>query len=189
MAKRLGYRSRAAFKILAIHERFRIFRRGDTVLDLGAAPGGWSQVALEHVAPGRVIAVDIQDMEPMPGLMTITGDIFSEDTLMRLKDIAQGGVDVVLSDMAPNISGAYSYDHARSVALAERAKDISTALLSEGGRFVVKVFAGDMLEGYASSLERAFRSVRIHKPQASRASSSEVYVICRGFTGRGRSTL
>jgi 23S rRNA (uridine2552-2'-O)-methyltransferase len=184
-AKREGYRSRAAFKLLEINERFRLFRPNDTVLDLGAAPGGWSQVAIDAVDPGSVIAVDLDRIDNIPGVVSIRGDIFSDETVEKVASACTGSFDVVLSDMAPNISGAYSTDHARSIALAERARDIAFRLLKRSGRFVVKVFDGDLLWALLESLRSRFKRVQVHKPRASRKGSSEIYVVCIGYVKEG----
>lgn len=183
-AKRQGYRSRAAFKLIEINERFGLFRPGETVLDLGAAPGGWSQVAIDAVDPGTVISVDIDRIEGIPGVTTIRGDAFSDEIVERIASLCPKGVNVIVSDMAPNISGAYSTDHARSVALAERARDVAFMLLRPNGKFVAKVFDGDLLKRYLDSLRERFKRVHVHKPRASRRGSSEVYVVCLGFSSK-----
>ncbi len=180
LAKRKGYRSRAAFKLIQINERFYILKEGFVVLDLGAAPGGWSQVAKRMVGEnGRVIGVDINPMR-VPGVEFIRGDIFSQDTVQRIKEMVDE-VDVIISDMAPKISGVHSWDHARSVELGERAFEMAKIFLKDGGHMVVKVFQGDMLHGFRRKLERNFDLVKVHKPHASTPSSAETYVICKRF--------
>ena len=182
-AKAQGYRSRAAFKLIEINDRFGIFRRGDCVLDLGASPGGWSQVAIDAVMPGKVVAVDLEPMERIRGVISIQCDVLSDQIFEKLTSISPDGFDAIISDMAPNISGAYSTDHARSIALAERARDISLKLLKPGGKFVAKLFDGDLRKSFIESLRPRFRRVHTFRPQASRKSSSELYIVCLGFLG------
>ncbi|MBI4392246.1 MAG: RlmE family RNA methyltransferase [Euryarchaeota archaeon] len=181
-AKREGYRSRAAYKLLAINERFEIFRPGFCVVDLGAAPGGWSQVAKELVAPdGRVVGVDLQRIDPEEGCVFLRGDVTKPEVEEEVRKAAGASVDVVLSDMSPNISGHYETDHARSVHLAETALLVATRLLRPGGRLVVKVFEGDLFQDYVKLVEAKFSKVRTHRPPATRESSSEIYVIAKRF--------
>lgn len=180
-AKREGFRSRASYKLSEIDARFRIMRRGDTVIDLGAAPGGWSQVAVAAVGPGNVVAVDRRPMEPIEGVRFLQMDVFTPELVAEIA--ASGMADLVLSDMAPDITGAYSMDHARSVHLAERVLDLLPSLLRPGGRAVVKVFQGDLFEDLLARYRSAFRRVRCFSPRASRRSSSETYMICLGFRG------
>ncbi len=179
-AKKRGYKSRASFKLLQINDRFYIIRRGYTVLDLGAAPGGWSQVALKIVGEeGRVIAVDIKPVK-LRGVEYIRGDVYSDETLKKIKEKAEN-VDVVLSDMSPKISGISSWDHARSIDLAERALFVAENVLRERGNFVVKVFQGDMLNLYLKKCRERFEMVKVHKPKASNRESAEIYVVCKRF--------
>lgn len=182
LAKKMNYRSRASFKIMQIDDRFGIFKEGDRVVDLGAAPGGWLQVAQERVGEkGYVIGVDLRPIKPMPGITTIVGDITDDATMKRLLDMFQGQADVILSDMAPNIGGHYSTDHARSINLCMYAVDVCDRILKKGGKLVMKVFYGDMFNDLKAQLEGRFASVKVHSPDASRPTSSEVYVICKGF--------
>jgi 23S rRNA (uridine2552-2'-O)-methyltransferase len=180
-AQREGLRSRAAFKLVYLDDRFRILRPGAHVLDLGAAPGGWSVVARERVGPrGRVVAVDPRRMEPIDGV-----DIFrstAEDPLL-VHRLGAEQFDVILSDMSPRISGAYSTDHARSVTLAAEALRVAEKWLRTGGTLVAKVFAGDMLDELVASWRGRFRRVDRTKPPASRLPSSEMYLIGRGYLG------
>jgi len=179
-AKRLGYKSRASFKLLQINQKFYIIRRGYTVLDLGAAPGGWSQVALEIVGDeGMVIAVDLKPVK-VRGVSFIRGDVYEEETLKRIREKVDY-VDVVLSDMSPKISGISSLDHARSIDLAERALYIAEKMLRERGHMVVKVFQGDMLKDFVKKCKGGFEMVKVHKPKASSPESPEVYVVCKRF--------
>ncbi|MCQ5375258.1 MAG: RlmE family RNA methyltransferase [Methanomassiliicoccales archaeon] len=181
-AKELNYRSRAAFKLKQIDQRFRILRRGATVVDLGAAPGGWLQVAKESVgSEGIVVGVDLQPILPIEGVTTIRGDIRSEKTVEKVLSVIGGRADVVLSDMSPNISGNYSTDHARSVELCEHALEFAKKSLKDGGSMVVKIFQGDLLKDYLRRVRKSFLDVKLHSPKASRPTSSEIYVIARGF--------
>ncbi len=183
LAKRKGYRSRAAFKLLQINDRFYILKRGYVVLDLGAAPGGWSQVAKKLVGEeGRVIAVDINPVR-VEGVEFIRGDVFSNETIEKIKS-AVDEVDVLLSDMAPKISGVQSWDHGRSIELAERAHQLAKIFLRDGGHMVIKVFQGDMLHILKNKLRKDFDMVKVHKPKASTPSSSETYIVCKRFKGQ-----
>jgi 23S rRNA (uridine2552-2'-O)-methyltransferase len=182
LAKKLNYRSRASFKLMQIDDRFGIFREGDSVVDLGASPGGWLQVAKGRVGEkGKVVGVDLVHIKPLDRVVTIIGDITEDSTMRELMEVVGGKVDVVLSDMAPNIGGSYSTDHARSVHLCMHAVEVSDRVLRKGGRMVVKVFMGDMMDSLVKELESRFVSVKIHSPAASRDSSSEVYIISKGF--------
>ncbi|MEM2869392.1 MAG: RlmE family RNA methyltransferase [Thermoplasmata archaeon] len=185
MAKRERYRSRAAYKLLQLQERFGVIRPGDVVVDLGASPGGWSQVAASLAGPlGLVVAVDRARMAPLEGVFFVRGDLRSPSTRERVMEaLGTRLADVVISDMSPHISGNYSIDHARSIELCEAALSFARQCLRRGGGFVAKVFEGDMFREFLKKLERDFRSCRAHHPPASRKSSSEVYVVCRGFKG------
>lgn len=183
-AKSLDYRSRAAFKLKQIDEKFRILKRGSTVVDLGAAPGGWLQVAKEAVGPGgTVVGLDLQPIEPIEGVITLQGDIRLDETVQELIALMRGKADVILSDMSPNISGNYPMDHARSVELCENALAFAVKVLKRGGGLVMKVFEGDMLQDLLSEVKRRFAEVKLHGPKASRSSSSEIYIIARDFRG------
>ncbi|NYT12444.1 MAG: RlmE family RNA methyltransferase [Methanomassiliicoccales archaeon] len=181
-AKQMDYRSRAAFKLKQIDNKFHLLREGYRVVDLGAAPGGWLQVAKEAVGPsGKVVGVDLQTIPPIDGVETIRGDLRKEETVGRLLAALEGEADVVLSDMSPNISGHYSTDHARSVGLVETALSIAKVTLRPGGSFLAKVFEGDMIRDLRRVVESCFKEVKLHSPKASRSSSSEIYIIARGF--------
>ena len=169
-----GYPSRAAYKLFEINNRFRILKKGFTVVDLGASPGGWSQVAYELCKGGIVIAVDLKPVD-IPGVEYIQGDITKD---IDFGDI-EGETDVVLSDASPNLSGHWSYDHARSIELASAAGDIARRLLRPGGNFVVKVFQGDFFKEYMDGLKGDFSFVKGHSPKASRKPSAEMYVVCK----------
>jgi 23S rRNA (uridine2552-2'-O)-methyltransferase len=182
-----GMRSRAAYKLQQLAERDKLLKPGMTVVDLGAAPGGWSQVAGRIAGEtGRVVAVDLLDMTPVAGVTFIRGD-FGEDAVLAEVEraIGGGGVDLVLSDMAPNISGVASVDQARSVGLAELALDFAVNHLKPQGNFLVKVFQGSGFEALVADIRRKFVQVMIRKPEASRSRSSEVYVVAKGLKARG----
>jgi 23S rRNA (uridine2552-2'-O)-methyltransferase len=184
-AKSEGYRSRSAYKLLQINERYKIISKKDTVVDLGAAPGGWSQVASEIAgSEGLVVGVDIQRIEPISGVTFIRGDMTKPETINKILSIVNQA-DVVISDMSPNITGNYSMDHARSIDLAERALEFSKSPLNPGGNVLIKVFMGDLYEDYLDKLLSSFEFMKAHSPKASRKQSSEIYVIGKGFRGSG----
>jgi 23S rRNA (uridine2552-2'-O)-methyltransferase len=183
LAKKLDYRSRASFKLIQMDDRFGIFEEGDSVIDLGASPGGWLQVAKERVGNGIVIGVDLRPIRPIDGVVTIIGDITAEETMNELLEKLGGKADVVLSDMAPNIGGHYSTDHARSVHLCTYAIDVADRVLKKNGIMVIKVFMGDMFPTIKDEMEKRFHIVKVHEPEATRSTSSEVYVIAGGFKG------
>lgn len=178
-AKSEGFRSRAAFKLKEIADRDRLLRPGMTVVDLGAAPGGWSQVAAGAVTPGgRVIALDLLEMAPVREVTFIQGDFHEESVLARLEDALSGGSpDLVLSDIAPNLTGIAAVDQARTLGLAERALDFARRRLKPDGAFLVKLFQGAEYESFLAEMRRAFREVQVRKPKASRDRSSEVYLL------------
>ncbi len=174
-----GLRSRAAFKLAYLADRFPLFRPGHRVLDLGAAPGGWAIVARDRVGPGgEVVAVDVRSIEAIPGVRTVRGRVGDPRLLARL---GPGPFDAVLSDLSPRISGAYATDHARSVALAEEASRVAEHVLAPGGSFLAKLFDGDLAGGLADRLGRSYATVRRTKPPASRSASSELYLVALGF--------
>ncbi|MDR0522838.1 MAG: RlmE family RNA methyltransferase [Candidatus Methanoplasma sp.] len=182
LAKKLDYRSRASFKLMQLDDRFGIFREGSSVVDLGASPGGWLQVARERVGErGKVVGVDLRPIRPIEGVETIVGDITDAGTMAELLRRFGGRADAVLSDMAPNIAGHYSTDHARSVELCMFAVDVCDRILKRDGACVMKVFMGDMADSLLRELERRFQHVKVTSPDASRDTSSEVYVVCKGF--------
>lgn len=178
-ARRSGYRSRAAWKLVALDEREGLLRPGMTVVDLGAAPGGWTQYAAERVAPGgRVIALDLLPMEPVAGATFIQGDFREEDALRALERSLEGGrADLVLSDMAPNISGVNAVDQPRAMHLAELALEFALQWLNEGGALLVKLFQGEGFDAYLARLRREFGRVTLRKPPASRPRSREIYAL------------
>jgi len=182
-AKRVGYRARSAFKLKQIQEKFRILKEGNTVIDLGAAPGGWSQVAKEIVGErGIVIGIDLSPIKPIKSITFLQGDMTKYGSLGELISITgDKKADVVLSDMSPDISGNYSVDHTRSIFLSEHALITAETLLKPGGNFVCKVFSGEDLQYFVKKVDEKFRSVRRFAPVASRKSSSEIYIIAKSF--------
>lgn len=184
-AKSEGWRARAAYKLMEIDDKDKLLRPGMVVVDLGAAPGSWSQVANKRVGEsGRVFALDLLPMEPIAGVEFMQGDFHDEEFVERFEEMLGGRqVDLVISDIAPNISGIPSSDQARSVYLAELALDFAQKHLVAGGRFLVKVFQGEGFDAFRKQMERDFKSVLVRKPQASRGRSSEVYLLGSGKRG------
>jgi len=182
-SKREGYRSRSAYKLTEIDERDKLLRPGQVVVDLGAAPGGWSQVLAQRVgARGRVIAIDLLEMEPVAGVTFIQGDFGSDRGLEAVQAALEGGrADLVLSDMSPNLSGIAVSDQARSMHVAEIARDFALLHLKPEGAFLVKIFQGAGYDEYLKSLRLAFRKVVVRKPAASRDESAEQYLLARGL--------
>ena len=184
-ARRLGYRSRAVFKLKEIHDKDALLRPGQVVVDLGAAPGGWSQWARPLLgAKGRLFALDILPMDALPDVEIITGDFREESVLHELEGrVGAQAVDLVLSDMAPNVSGIDSADQAAQLYLRELALEFSKAHLKPGGSFLVKVFQGEGFEDFLKQMRANFGSVTIRKPKASRPRSREVYLLARSLRG------
>jgi 23S rRNA (uridine2552-2'-O)-methyltransferase len=178
-AKGKGYRSRAAFKLVELDAKFQLLRKGAKVLDLGAAPGGWSQVAAK--AGATVVAADLLEMEPLPGVVFAKADLSDPRVPARLKVLLDGPADLVLSDMAAPTTGHRATDHLRTVALAEIALALAEEVLKPGGAFVCKVFQGGATTALLARMKAGFREVRHVKPPASRAESVELYVVARGF--------
>ncbi len=182
-ARKEGYRARAAYKLLEIDRRDRLLRPGGVVIDLGAAPGGWSQVAAQRVGRhGCVVALDRLPMAPIAGIEIIEGDIDDAESIAKIMDILQGRpVDLVISDMAPNISGMDAIDQPRSIYLAELALDVALKVLRPGGDMLIKIFQGAGMEAFRDDLRRCFQKVMIRKPDSSRARSREVYLLARNY--------
>lgn len=179
-AKQQGYRSRAAFKLTELDDRFKLIRRGMRCVDLGAAPGGWTQVLVQRGA-AKVVGVDLLAVDPVPGAVIIEGD-FTDDAMPgRLRELLGGQADLVLSDMAPNTTGHTDTDHLRIMGLAELAVHFAIGMLAPGGAFVAKVFQGGTEKTLLEELKRHFAQVRHAKPPASRRESSELYVVATGF--------
>jgi 23S rRNA (uridine2552-2'-O)-methyltransferase len=188
-AKREGYRSRAAFKLLEIDEKYHILKPGQRVVDLGAAPGGWSQIAARKVGPkGRVVGIDLLPIDPMPGVEFIQLDFLDESAPARLVELLGGPADVVMSDMAANTTGHKKTDHLRIMGLAEAAIYFAREILAPGGVFIAKVFQGGTESQLLADLKRDFSVVRHVKPAASRADSAELYVMATGFRGAAQSS-
>ncbi|GED23114.1 23S rRNA (uridine(2552)-2'-O)-methyltransferase RlmE [Halomonas halmophila] len=180
-----GYRSRASYKLLAINDKDKLLRPGMTIIDLGAAPGGWSQVAAEKVGDkGRVIASDILDIDALPGVDFVQGDFTEESVLDEiLARLEKRPVDLVMSDMAPNMSGMAAIDQPQAMYLVELALDLARQTLSPGGSFLAKVFQGEGFDAFLKELRGDFKRVVTRKPEASRARSREVYLLAEGFRG------
>jgi len=178
-----GYRSRAAYKLLELQERDKLLKPGQAVVDLGAAPGGWSQIAQRIVGPGgRVLALDILPMEPIAGVEFIQGDFREQEPLDRLRHLLNGEpVDLVISDMAPNVSGMTAVDQPKTIYLCEIALDLAREILRPGGGFIVKIFQGVGFDAYIRELRGSFARVVTRKPQASRTKSREVYLVAGNF--------
>jgi len=182
-ATREGWRSRAVFKLEQIQAKEHLLRRGTVCVDLGSAPGGWSQFAIKLVAPaGRVIAIDLLPMEPIPGVEFLEGDFTTPETLEALRNlVGPKPVDLVMSDMAPNISGNRAMDQPRSMALLDEALLFAREVLRPGGDFLVKAFQGEGIDAFTRELRSHFKVVKTLKPKASRPESREIYLLARSF--------
>jgi len=182
-AKKTGYRARSAFKLKQIQQKFHIISKNNLVVDLGAAPGGWSQAAQEFVGEqGMVIGADLSFIRPLDHAQFIQGDITQQQTIDRIIDLMNGQkADVVISDMSPDISGNYSVDQARSAWLSESALNAAVALLKPGGNFVCKIFEGEATKKFLELVQQRFSMMKTFSPEASRKSSSEIYVIAKSF--------
>jgi 23S rRNA (uridine2552-2'-O)-methyltransferase len=182
-AQQKGLRSRSAFKLEELQEKYQLVRAGMTVVDLGAAPGGWCQVVKPLLGDrGRLIALDVLDMEPLPGVEFIQGDFTEDEPLAALERLLGGGdVDLVLSDMAPNMSGMAAIDQAKAMYLAELALQFAREHLKPGGDFVVKLFQGTDFDSFVRDVRSVFSGVLVRKPRASRPRSREVYLLARGY--------
>jgi len=179
-AKEEKYRSRAAYKLFQAVEKYHFIKEGDVVIDLGAAPGGWTQAARKIVgSEGFVLGVDLKPVEPFPekNVRTIVGDITEPDITKQILEMLPRKADAVISDVSPNISGIWELDHARQIDLAQKALEIALETLKPGGSFFVKVFQGDMLNDFISIVKRHFEDVKVIKPKASRARSSEIFIL------------
>ena len=179
-AKKQGYRARSSFKLIQINNRYGILKKGGVFIDLGASPGGWSQMAARY---GKVIAIDIQPMQPLDNVIFIQGDLTKEETIEKIRQIVSK-VDAVISDASPNISGNYTLDQAKSVWLCENALKIAEEFLKHGGNFLCKIFEGEDYPQFLQKVREKFRMVKPHAPQASRKQSSEIYIVAKGYIGR-----
>jgi 23S rRNA (uridine2552-2'-O)-methyltransferase len=183
-AKELKLRSRAAFKLRQLDDRYKLLRRGDVVVDLGAAPGGWLQVALERVGgEGFVLGVDLQQIAKLPhaNVKTVVADITDPSTPELIRRNLPRPADVVLSDASPKISGVWSVDHSRSIELARTALAIAGNVLAQGGKLLIKVFQGELFQEFVGEVKKKFEFIKISKPPASRKGSAEAYVIAKDF--------
>jgi len=178
-AKKQGYRARSSFKLIQINNRYRILKKGGTFIDIGASPGGWSQVAARY---GKVIAIDLLPMKPIEDVIFIQGDITSEETIKKIAGHVNK-VDAVLSDASPNISGNYTMDQAKSVWICENVLKVAENFLKDGGNFLCKIFEGEDYPQFLEKVKRRFRMVKPHVPQASRKKSSEIYIVAKGYSG------
>jgi 23S rRNA (uridine2552-2'-O)-methyltransferase len=182
LAKDQGYRARSAYKLLQMNRSYNIIKKGDKVVDLGCAPGGWLQVALKEVgSSGKIIGVDLKPVTPVAGATILQGSIEDPNVLSKIAEILGCKADVVLSDMAPNVSGVWDIDHARQISLSTIALGFVQQVLRVGGSSVFKVFEGDMLKEFKSELGKSFGKVLLSKPSASRQESSELYIVCLDF--------
>ncbi len=182
LARDQGYRSRSAFKLKQINESYRILNKGHCVVDIGCAPGGWMQIAISAVGTkGKVIGVDIKKIDPLANAFVIQGSIEDEKIRDSILTISNSRVDVVLSDLSPNVSGNWELDHARQIDLTRNALNLSRKILKKGGKAIFKVFQGDMLNELIIELKKEFKKVIITKPNASRQVSSEIYLICLDY--------
>ncbi len=184
LARNRQLRSRAVFKLEELDRRYKLFRPGQTVVDLGAAPGSWSAYALEKVGPGgKVIAVDVLDLQPLPGVIFLQADLTDAASLQNcITELDNYTVDLVISDMAPNLSGIADKDQAGSLALAQTAYRIACSVLRDNGYFLVKLFQGEESIAFTKQLSQKFDTVLSIKPRASRPASSEVYILAKGYT-------
>ena len=182
LAKEQGYRSRSAFKLIQLNESYHIIKKGFKVVDLGCAPGGWIQAALKEIGNnGSVIGVDLKDVEPIDNAIVIKGDIEQSETRQQVISAFQGKADVVLSDLAPNVSGIWDVDHAKQIGLTSHAISFSSEVLRKGGNAIFKVFEGEFLNDAKKEASTHFSKVILSKPSASRQESSELYLVCLGF--------
>lgn len=182
LAKDQGFRARSAYKLLQLNNSYHILKRGNKVIDLGCAPGGWLQVATKEVGPaGKVIGIDIKPVESIAGAVILQGSIEDQSMLVKIADILGGKADTILSDLAPNVSGMWEIDHARQISLSTLALNFARQVLRQGGSAVFKVFEGDMLNEFKTELGKSFGRVLLSKPLASRQQSSELYIVCLDF--------
>lgn len=185
LAKEEGYRARSAYKLKQIDERFHILHRGDAVVDLGAAPGSWSQVVARRVGRGgKVVAVDLRPIEPIPGVLILQGDMTDPEMQARIEAALGGPADVVLSDAAPSTTGIKLRDHVLSMELGHAALATARRLLRPGGSLVIKVFEGEDLAELIRAVKQSFHPVKLFTPDATRNESWESFIVARGFKGK-----
>lgn len=186
-SKRLGYRSRAAFKLIQLDEKYKFLGKGKRIVDLGCAPGGWTQVAvMRNKGAGKVVGIDILETQPVEGATLIQQDFTEDEAAEKLKILLDGEADIVMSDMAANTTGHQQTDHLRTIALVEIAYTFAKEVLAEGGIFIAKVFKGGAEAGLLADIKKNFGKVSHCKPDASRAGSPEEYLVAEGFKSKGR---
>ena len=186
-SKRLGYRSRAAFKLIQLDEKYKFLGKGKRIVDLGCAPGGWTQVAvMRNKGAGKVVGIDILETQPVEGATLIQQDFTEDEAAEKLKILLDGEADIVMSDMAANTTGHQQTDHLRTIALVEIAYTFAKEVLAEGGIFIAKVFKGGAEAGLLADIKKNFCKVSHCKPDASRAGSPEEYLVAEGFKSKGR---
>jgi 23S rRNA (uridine2552-2'-O)-methyltransferase len=178
-AKRKGYRSRSAFKLKQIQKKYKIINENDFILDLGAAPGGWSQVVNEIIGEnGKIIGIDLSFIQPIEGIIFLQDDITKKSTLNKIINlIGDKRIDVILSDMSPNISGNYTVDQAKSIYLCEKSLQLAEEILKKNGNYLCKLFMGEDFKNFLNNFKKKFKQIRLYSPPASRKSSSEIYLI------------
>ena len=182
LAKDQGLRARSAYKLQQLNDSYHILKKGSKVVDLGCAPGGWLQIATRLVGPnGRVVGIDIKPVEPVAGAIVLEGSIEEPEMKSKISEMLRGEADVLLSDLAPNVSGVWDIDHARQISLTQTALQFASTILREGGSAIFKVFEGDMLNDLRAELRQHFGKVQLSKPSASRQESSELYTVCLDF--------
>lgn len=180
LAKENSYRSRAVYKLLQINKSYRILKNGMKVVDIGAAPGGWLQFASKITGEnGLVVGVDLKDIEPIPNVVTLKGDVEDRETLTLILEFLGGKADLVLSDLAPNVSGLWEIDHLKQIELTRKAVEITRKILKQEGNALYKVFQGEATSEFISDTRKIFSKVIITKPDASRKQSSELYLLCK----------
>ena len=182
LAKDQGYRARSAYKLLQLNNSYHIIKKGSKVVDLGCAPGGWLQVVTKEVGQvGKVVGIDLKPVESVAGATVLKGSIEDVDMFEKIAGILGGKADVILSDLAPNVSGLWDIDHARQISLSATALGFARQVLRVGGSAVFKVFEGDLLNEFRADLKTSFGRVLLNKPSASRQESSELYIVCLDF--------
>ncbi|MGD1834259.1 MAG: SAM-dependent methyltransferase [Nitrososphaeraceae archaeon] len=186
LAKEKGYKSRAAFKLIQINKSYRLIKNNINILDIGSAPGGWLQVIVENIFiknnRGKIIGIDKKKIDPIYGTTIIRGDIEDPDIISEIMKISTSKIDLILSDISPNISGFWEVDHAKQIELSKSVFELTKKIIQKDGNVVFKVFQGDMLNDFIHELRKYFQKVIISKPKASRQTSSEVYLICIKWT-------
>jgi 23S rRNA (uridine2552-2'-O)-methyltransferase len=182
LAKDQGLRARSAYKLQQLNDSYHLLKKGSKVIDLGCAPGGWLQIATRLVGTsGKVVGIDLKPVEPVAGAVILQGSIEDPEMKVRISEMLGGKADVLLSDLAPNVSGVWDIDHARQISLTQIALQFGGTILKVGGSAIFKVFEGDMLDDLKAELKQNFGKVQLSKPSASRQESSELYVVCMDF--------